>query len=183
MKRYLPLLLVIVFPYFIVFSLFCIFTGFLIETFFQNNGLLLLLALIIIYTIAMICSIMTFIISLVKKRSAQEVARINMIVKLLHIPAYIIIFIIGLFGLITIFTMAISIVLVIMDCMTIFLTGLIGLGGIIRGLGENKLSKKEAVIHAIFQFVFCADIISSIIVYRKIKAPNKIIDERLKENN
>jgi hypothetical protein len=102
-------------------------------------------------------------------RSAQEVARINMVVKLLHIPAYIVIFIIGLLGLITIFTAAISIVLMVMACMTISLTGLLGLGGIIRGLRENKLSKKESVIHAIFQFVFCADIISSIIVYRKIK--------------
>jgi cytochrome b561 len=107
--------------------------------------------------------------NLVKRRSAQEVAHINMIIKLLHIPAYIILFAMGLLGLITIFTAGISIVLMIMDCMTIFLTGLLGLGGIIRGLSENKLSKKESVIHAIFQFIFCVDIISSIIVYRRIR--------------
>jgi hypothetical protein len=69
----------------------------------------------------------------------------------------------------TIFTMGITIVLMILDVMTIFLSGLVGLSGIIRGSIENKLSKKTAVIHSILQFIFCADIFSCIIVYRKVK--------------
>ncbi|HEX3017860.1 MAG TPA: hypothetical protein VHP31_08420 [Caproicibacter sp.] len=139
------------------------------ETIFHNDIFCGLLYLLIFYAAALVCSVATFIIGLVKKWNPQELLHINMVIKLIHIPAYILIFIIGLVCLLTIFTFAISIVLMILDSMTIFLSGLIGLGGIIRSYSENKLSKKAAVMHGILQFVFCADVISSIIVYRKVK--------------
>jgi hypothetical protein len=52
---------------------------------------------------------------------------------------------------------------------TIFLSWLAGLGGIISGLKENKLPKKTAIIYGIFQFVFCIDIVNSIVLYRNVK--------------
>ena len=140
------------------------------ETVFHNSGLYLLFLLIIIYIIALVCSVVVSITNIIFKRSSQKLLRMNMIIKLIHIPAYILIFTAGLVFTITIFTMGITAVLIIFDCMTIFLTGLIGLSGIIRGFAENKLSKNTAIIHALLQFVFCFDIISSIIVYRKVKS-------------
>lgn len=58
----------------------------------------------------------------------------------------------------------------ILDEMTIVLSGLIGLGGVIGSLIENKIYRRKAVLHGILQFVFCADIISSIVIYRIVRA-------------
>lgn len=169
MKRLLLLSPVILFPYFILFAVVCIFTGFLMESVFSNNALNLLFILLVIYIIALISSIAVFIASLVRKSDAKELLRVNMIIKLIHVPAYIIIFFMGLAGFITIFTVVISLALMILDVMTIFLTGLIGLGGVIKGFREQKLSLKSAIIHGILQFVFCADVFSAVIVYRRVK--------------
>jgi hypothetical protein len=49
------------------------------------------------------------------------------------------------------------------------LSVLIGLSAIFRYLFEKKLTKKKTVIYAILQFVFFADLISSIIIYNKMK--------------
>ena len=169
MKRNFLLVPVVVFPYLILFAIVCIFSGYFMDSLFQNNALLLLFALLIFYIVALACTVVSFITGIAKKKSGLALFRASMIIKLLHIPSYVLIFIIGLLCLITIFTFAITIVLMILDCMTIFLTGLIGLCGIIRSFKENKLSKNEAIIHGVLQFVFCADVISSIMVYKKTK--------------
>ena len=139
------------------------------DTVFRNNGLYVLLSLFALFVAAFICSINIFITSILFKRSARELLHINMLIKIIHVPAYILIFFIGLFSLITIFTAGITVALIILDGLTILLTGLIGLAGIIRAFVENKLPKKTAIIHAVLQFVFCADVISSIVIYKKIK--------------
>jgi len=140
------------------------------ENVFSNNGFLVIAALLVIYFAALICSVSVFTKSLATKRCACEVLRLNMVIKLVHIPAYVIIFILGFAFMLTIFTFAISIVLWILDVMTIILSGLIGLSGVIRSYREEKISKKSAIIHGILQFVFCLDVISAIIVYRRTKA-------------
>ena len=74
---------------------------------------------------------------------------------------------------ITIFTIGVTFILMILDGMTIILSGLIGISSIINGLRENKISLKQAVIHGVLQFIYCADVISSIVLYRTVK--NEII--------
>lgn len=182
MRKYLQFLLIALFPYLIVFALICMFTGYFMDTVFQNNVYSLLLILIVLYVVALVCAVTVFITSLAKKRRILEVLRINMIMKLIHIPAYLFIFVVGLFSMITIFTFGITIVLIILDGMTIVLSGLIGLGGVIRSLRENKISMKVAVIHGILQFVFCADIISSIVIYRIVKATEYDYKHNLKSS-
>jgi len=166
------LFLPLVFPYLILFALICIFTDIFMETVFQNNGFYLVLFLIIIYIFALASSIVFFAKSFFLKITSLELLRINMTIKLIQIPAYVLIFIFGLLCLITIFTTGISIILMIFDSMAIFLTGLIGLSGVIKCLIENKITKKTAVIYGIFQFVFCVDIITSIKIYKKTKIVN-----------
>ena len=166
MKRYLPIIL---FPYTIIIALASLFSNFIMETVFKNNIFLVLLVLLLFYIIALISAIIVSIKNLVLKRSAQELLRMNMIIKLIHIPAYLLIFFAGMIFFLTIFTFAISILLMILTGMSIILSGLIGLSSIIRGLREHKLTKKKAIIHSILQFIFCADIISSIIIYRSVK--------------
>jgi hypothetical protein len=162
---FLPLL----FPYLIVFAIICIFTNVFMEILFQNNGLYVLLMLFIFYVLALICTLIFSIKNIALKKESQKILFFNMLIKLIQIPAYISIFIIGIMGLITIFTIGITIVLIILSCLTIFLTGTIGLSGIIRGFLERKLSLKYAILYAFLQFIFCIDVIGSIIIYQKVK--------------
>ena len=172
-NSYLSLLLVILFPYLILLALICIFTqSIIMEKIFKNNALYLVLLLIIFYIIALIFTIIVSIKNIILKQNSKNILKINMTIKLIHIPAYVLIFFAGLLSLITIFTMGFSIAFFVLDCMTIFLTGLIGLSGLIRILIENKLPKKTIILNAIFQFIFCLDVISSIIIYKKIMKIN-----------
>jgi len=162
----------LIFPYLILFALICMFTNTFMETVFQNNGFYLIFTLIAVYIIASASSIIFFVKSIFKKVNSQELLYTNMIIKLIQIPAYILIFVFGLLCLLTIFTIAISIVLMIFDCIAIFLTGLIGMAGIIRCFIENKITKKTAIIYAVLQFIFCADVIACVKIYRKVKRLN-----------
>jgi hypothetical protein len=170
MSKYIQFFLIALFPYLIVFALICMFKTYFMDTVFHNNIFSLLLILIVLYVVALGCAVTAFIASLAKESKILDVLRINIIIKLIHIPAYLFIFVVGLSSMITIFTSGISIVLVILDGMTIALSGLIGLGGVIKSLRENKIFIKAAIIHGILQFVFCVAIISSIVIYRTVKA-------------
>lgn len=170
MKRYFSLLPVVFFPYSVSLALMCIFNNDLMEALFQNNALFLLFGILVLYVIALACSAIVFIISLVLKWDALELLRVNMIIKLVHIPAYLFIFLFGLGTLITIFTAPISLLLMLLDAMTIVLSGMIGLAGVIRGRSEKKLSTQAAVLLGFLQFIFCVDVMGAILLYRKAKA-------------
>lgn len=166
MRKYLPFGGIVLFPYIIVFALICLFIGPSMGNIFNS----LIFILIVLYVVVLVCAVVMFIKGITKKKRSIELLRFNMIIKLTHIPVYLIIFLIGLLCTITIFTIGITIVLMILDGMTIILSGLIGLGGVIGSLREGKISIRKAVIHGILQFVYCADIISSIVIYRTVKA-------------
>ena len=106
---------------------------------------------------------------------AVKVVSINMVIKIAQIPAYVFIFVAGLACLLTIFTFGISIVFVILDCASIFLSGLVGVSAVMRCHEEGILGKTEMVVYCVLQFVFCLDVVSSIIMYRKAKVKNPTI--------
>ena len=53
--------------------------------------------------------------------------------------------------------------------MTIALSGLVGLAAVLRCRMEGRLTARAAIVNGILQFVFCADVISAIWVYRNTK--------------
>ncbi|WP_310602190.1 hypothetical protein [Anaerosporobacter sp.] len=160
MKKRLPLILVTLYPYLIILS----FLGL-----FEKSVSFIFPVLVVLYFVVLICSIGTLYTAIVNKRDEQELLRMNMIMKVVQIPSYILIFICALICLSTIFTFALSFFLLFLDCFTIFLTGLVGVAAIIRACEEGKLTRRSAVIHGLLQFVFCIDVISAIIVYVKAK--------------
>lgn len=170
MIKYLKFSLIALFPYLIVIILLMIFlTPSIIESVFQGNIFILLAILLIIFLVALAFSLVTFISSLFDKKKAVDLTRVNMVIKLIQIPAYLILFIIGMLSMITIFTMGIGLFLIVLNVLSITLTGLIGLGGVVKMFREKRLQITEAVIYAILQFVFCADVICSIVMYIKAK--------------
>ncbi len=63
--------------------------------------------------------------------------------------------------------------LVILDCMSIFLSGLIGASAIARSCADGRLPAKTSLICGILQFVFIADVISAVIVFRNARMMKK----------
>ena len=102
---------------------------------------------------------------LAKGWGARQTAFFNMLIKLVQIPAYLAIFVLGVLFFLTIFTYAFSVFFVLFDCITIFLTGLVGLTANLRLYKERKCSGSFAALNSVCQFVFCIDVISAVIVY------------------
>lgn len=97
--------------------------------------------------------------------SARQLARAGMWVKLVQIPAYVMWFVLGA----ALFLFMGPLLAFLVDAMTILLSGLIGLAAVLRCRREGILTVRQAVIHGILQFVFCADVFSAVILYRKTK--------------
>gem|GEM_PF-244479 len=167
MKRVLTLLTVILPPY--VFAVW-------IVAFIKFSGSMLILwiaaAGIVLYIAALACSFSVLFGCVDNRLNAREILRMNMFVKVLHIPAYLVIFIMGVGFALSFFLMPFVIVLLALNCLTIFMSGLIGAGGLFRGAKENMFTKQSAVILGILQFIFCADVISSAVIYDYVCGKN-----------
>ena len=74
-------------------------------------------------------------------------------------------FVLGVLFFLTIFTYAFSVFFVLFDCITIFLTGLVGLTANLRVYKERKCSGSFAALNSVCQFIFCIDVISAVVVY------------------
>lgn len=146
---------------------------FIMENIFQNNVWILLATFTVYCIIASTLSIICFILSIVNKWDSLTLAKTSMIIKLIQVPAYIMIFIFGLIMLITIFTIPFSLILFIFDCWILFLTSLITLSGVLNSIHENKFKFSEIIWVIILQFIFCTDVVSSIIFYKKLKNISK----------
>ena len=96
-------------------------------------------------------------------------AKSAMIIKLIQIPAYIIIFVFGVLFAITIWLYVVSIIAMIVDYITLLMSSSLSLSAIINLIRDKKLSFKKSILLIISQFVFCVDVVGAIILYRKIK--------------
>ena len=104
MKKFFWALPVILFPYWILIAMLCLRSDVCLKS---NDPYLLLYfiaALAILAVVSFVCSVSITAKSIAKKWNAHETARLNMIIKLSQIPAYIAIFVLGAIFLITIFT-------------------------------------------------------------------------------
>lgn len=159
----------LVYPYIIVLLLISLFTCSDIYIDMNFNIVSLLTIIIVLYIVVLICTIAKLMTNLSQKKEAREILRLNMIIKLVHIPAYLIIYIVGLVCLLTLFTFGISIILVFIDSMMIILSGLVGLGGVIRSVQEGKITKQTGILFGVLQFMFCVDVIIAIVAYIMVR--------------
>lgn len=138
----------------------------------ENNpfGKINPLGIILLYSlIATILNIFWFVRSIIKKGDPILTAKWAMIIKVVQIPAYIAIFILGICLMITIFTIPFVIGLFFIDSLILFLTGLITISSAINSIRLKKLKITDIIWVIILQFVFCADVVVTIIYYLKIK--------------
>ena len=121
--------------------------------------------------VAFTLSIVTLIQTIKGKYGAQELAKANKIVKLVHIPAYVIYFLFAIFSILflSIWGIGVAIVVVLIDVFTIIYSGSIGLCAAIAAKKENVLPSGSAVLYAIMSFIYCVDVFAAVIYNSKIK--------------
>ena len=173
-------------PYIAIFTLAVVFLSTkvklfeaIMESIFQNNGLLLIAALIIYLLLTIALGIACFFISTFKFRDALSTAKTAMLIKLIQIPAYIMIFVLGVAMTIAIWTIPFTIALFWIDCLCLFLTGLPVLSSIICALRQGTIKFREVIWVIILHFVFCADVVAAIIYYRRLKEATVNADQML----
>ncbi|MBR4350758.1 MAG: hypothetical protein IKP98_00815 [Bacilli bacterium] len=162
----LCLYLIMIFPFFTFLASKVKFLDTIWEKVFNYNAYIPMGVLLGLVFITFILNIIFFIKSLKNK---DDTSKSNMIVKLISIPAYIIIFITCIVCLMTIFTFIISFLLAIFSYICLIMTGLYAVSTYKKLKDKNVITKKEFIIFSILSFIYISDIIVSIIAYKKQK--------------
>ena len=145
------------------------FFGWIMEEIFHNNGILLIATFSIICVIHTVLTIICSAWLISRKQDALAVAKTAMIIKLIQIPAYILIFVLGVLLVIAIWTIPFSIALFLVDCLSVFMTGLLVFSSVVISLKNKHFKFKEVFWIVLLQFVFCLDVIAAVLLYRKLK--------------
>ena len=104
-------------------------------------------------------------------RNARELVRENMAVKLIHVPAYIFNFALGVVGLmLSVWGIGLILWAVLADIAAIALSGTIGLSAALRCKREGVMTAKAALAYALLSFIFCADVAAAVVFYRRTDA-------------
>lgn len=164
--KYLKMIPVIVYPYIyvLILAVFFLFAGVLPE---DTTDISLLVLLII----AVIYNLYSFVIVIVNavqtargKRTARQAARMNLIIKGIQIPAYIGHFILGFIGLaMSVWGIGFLLWAVLIDLLTILLTGISSIGCSIRMRKEQLVSLPGAIFMGIGCFIYCVDVVIAIV--------------------
>lgn len=182
MKKYIKALPIIFYPY--IYMIY--FLGyFLVASNSSGQNKTSEIFLIVLLVLAVVCNLYSFITSFSfihsakkGKYSAKQLTKLNMIIKTVQIPAYIIHFCLGLLGLImSVWGIPIILWAIFIDFITIVLSGVVGISANIGAKKENILSSGQAVLFSILGFVYCVDVFISILLYIRVK--RKIIKNQL----
>lgn len=167
-----------IFPYIVLTALAIIaFSEQIMEVLFFNNAFLLLLVVLIVALLSLILTVVTVVLSIVQKWDAVFISKYVMIIKLIQIPAYLAIFLLGLLCLLTIFTIPFTLLLFLIDLIVILMTGTLGFAASFGAWREKKLSTPNAILFAVLQFLFCIDVVASIILYSKVKKHKSLLNQ------
>ncbi len=101
-----------------------------------------------------------------KEKTAEELLKIAFLIKAVHIPTYVLVFILGvLLGLMFFMTMPAILLLVFIDLLTLWISGMISIYSLARALKEGKICPKPLlIITMVCQLFFCVDIITLFVV-------------------
>ena len=128
---------------------------------------------------AFVALVLSFICNLIyifttKENTAKELIKIAFLIKAVHIPTYILIFVLGvLAGLMFFMTFPFIVFLIFIDLLTLWMSGMISVYSLAKSLKERGFYSKPLLIVAmVCQFFFCADIISLFVIKIAIKRNN-----------
>ncbi len=178
MAVYLLLIVPLLFPYLAVGSILgCMYTDVgiaFVEHWLDGNIFVLLFFILIAWVCALLLSVIGTAVAY-RRRPALEIARMNFILKCLHIPAYVFIFFVAAFTFVHVpfFFGLVALIGFLIDAMTIIPSGVIGLGALVKARKERAFSAPAAVFLSIAQFLFCADLVCAAAVFFRLRKKNR----------
>lgn len=118
--------------------------------------------------------------------AALKLAFYDMMIKLIHIPFYLCVVVIGLLCIMAMVVPAfvfvsptIVMMLFLIDWFLMLTSSMYGISAAMKSSEEGLISKKAALLYGIFHCLFVTDVISAVILYWKIK---RGINSRLKSS-
>ena len=176
--KYLKMIPVIIYPYIyvVILAVFLIFLSVLPSDFNDAASLGLLIVAVIYNLYSFIIVIVNAVQCAKGKMTAKQSARMNLIIKGVQIPAYIMHFILGFMGLaMSVWGIGFLLWAVLIDLLTILLTGISSIGCSIRMRKERLVSLPGAIFMGIGCFIYCADVAIAIVyvVKARKKSPAK----------
>ncbi len=139
---------------------------------------LFLVGVAIVYNLYVIISTIYYSVKAIKEeRDAYEMAKINMLIKGVQIPAYIINFLLGLSGMaiLVVGGIGIIIMMIIVDLITITLSGIHSIGCSIRMKKEGILSDSAFVLMTVGSFIYCVDVLIAILYVKRAKKGRAVV--------
>lgn len=110
------------------------------------------------------------------EKIAKDLAFWSMMIKLVHIPFYILVYLFGilmlpsmLFVPMTFITPIIILFLVVVDLFFMITSSIYAIKGVWTAKKQERVSKGLAVVLTIFSFAFVGDVICAIVFYRKMR--------------
>lgn len=129
---------------------------------------------ILLNILPMVIAISNAVFSSKGKYSASQAAKMNMIAKGFHIPIYLFNFVIAFLGIfMSVWGVGVVAIAVVVDFLTIILTGTNAIGCPIRLYKDGVISKSCAIIFGICSFIYCIDV--AVAIYYFIKTKPKAI--------
>jgi hypothetical protein len=164
MKKYLRMLPVILYPYAYLIPLL---TLFLTPAEGDNMAKVYLFVFgygIVIHVLAFAAAIYNAVITANgKKYDSRQAAQINVVTKCVQIPAYIFHFVLGCIGLgMSVWGIGVILFAVVVDFLSILLTGISSIGLHVRMKKEKYLRKSYCVWLGIGSFLYCIDVVIAI---------------------
>lgn len=169
MKKYLKILPLILYPYAYLIFLICVYS---IQTFVKEGQTIdveiiinLGIVAIVLYNLWVLILSLWSAIGGLKRYTPTEAAKMNLAVKGWQIPAYLFHFLIGAFGSVaSVWGIGFVAFAIIIDLVTIFLSGLFAVGCVRRLKKEGLLSAGTAFWAGLGSFIYCVDVIVAIVL-------------------
>jgi len=172
MKRYYPAFFLIAAPY--IFLLIAI-LAIVLDDGLSNSALnITVISYLVMVAFIFLPNIIFAIYLLVKKGESTRILFWDMVLKLSHIPFFIVILTVGIIlSLLLTFTISLLLLLVAVDYLLLLATSSYGIIGIVRARKEKQISLASAIVHIVLHLIFVTDVISALIVYLQSRAAKR----------
>ncbi len=178
MKKYFLMIPLMIFPYaYLLWMLSMYFTSETLKIAFGENdaasnvwlGVAVVYVIYVLFIVFYNCTV-----SARGKYTAYESAKINLFVKGIQVPAYIFHFILGMMGFVmSVWGIGIIMVVVIVDLVTIILTGISSIGCTIRMKKEKVLNGPLSILLGIGCFLYVVDVAVAFVYFFKARKHSK----------
>ena len=134
-----------------------------------NNAYNLIIPVALFIVVTVILTIVCFIFSQAKKWDAYALAKTMTIIKTIHIPAYVAIFVVAVFCALTVFSLPFTVLFAVFDYILLVMSGIMTSSAVALAIKQNPQISKKYYFLVALQFVYCIDVVATWILYLKLK--------------